>query len=64
MTISLKAGAYGINLSCANHVLLVDPCCRVYIFIFIILEIKQLKEFIELDKIKQLRLYILFVKIQ
>ncbi|CAD8052571.1 unnamed protein product [Paramecium primaurelia] len=25
MLISLKAGAYGINLSCANHVLLVDP---------------------------------------
>ncbi|CAD8060264.1 unnamed protein product [Paramecium sonneborni] len=25
MLISLKAGAYGINLCCANHVLLVDP---------------------------------------
>ena len=25
MMISLKAGAYGINLCCANHVILVDP---------------------------------------
>lgn len=38
MTISLKAGAYGINLSCANHVLLVDPWWNPaveYIFLFL-----------------------------
>jgi hypothetical protein len=57
--ISLRAGGVGLNLTCANHALLVDPWWNpaVYLIIYYSLgKTKPLKEFIELAKRKKLQL--------